>query len=297
MFIFYSSGKKTPEAPIIPHITGVVGAWSLRKLYPSATKMIRICRTSDNAETDVYFDSNNTISTSSSIEAGGTLGTWLGANNATVAKWYDQTTNGLDAIQATLSARPSIASGGAIITQNFLPSIQNTSGTMTSLDVPDNDLLDLNDELTFLMTYRQNTFPTVSSVIEKRNTSPFEGYHIFAINPNQPLMQWNGNNTGSDVNFGFINAIDILKTNVIRAKKNIDASCKFNLASSVTANFSNTSTNSSIHDQPLKFGGHVNNSDFRFRGFYSEIILSNVVISDTERNNYIDNAMAYYSIS
>jgi len=51
----------------------------------------------------------------------GTLVTFandFGSGGATVSKWYDQSGNGNDATQTTSAARPSIVSGGALITDS-----------------------------------------------------------------------------------------------------------------------------------------------------------------------------------
>ncbi|MBF6022863.1 arabinofuranosidase catalytic domain-containing protein [Lysobacter niastensis] len=79
-------------------------ALSLRKLISTATTAIRVRRSSDNAEQDIGF-SGNALDTAS-------LASFVGSNSAFITKFYDQTGNGEDLVQATGSKQPRIVSAG-----------------------------------------------------------------------------------------------------------------------------------------------------------------------------------------
>jgi hypothetical protein len=96
-------------------------AYSVRLLrgarYDNA--LIRARRSSDNAEVDVFVDSNFQLSLDSNITSrtsGTTLATWVGANSAFVTKWYDQSGNSNDAVQATSANQPTIVASGVLQT-------------------------------------------------------------------------------------------------------------------------------------------------------------------------------------
>ena len=110
-------------------------AFSTRKLRESYTGFaVRIRRSSDNAEADVAFDLDNIVSDNSSVTiavAGSsglavgntlTLASFRNENSLYVSVWYDQGTNGFDALQPITSIQPefSMASAGTI---NQYPSL------------------------------------------------------------------------------------------------------------------------------------------------------------------------------
>lgn len=78
---------------------------SLKKLVSTATVAIRVRRSSDNTEQDIGFTANS-LDTAS-------LATFVGANSAYVTKFYDQTGNGFDMVQATSTKQPRIVNAGA----------------------------------------------------------------------------------------------------------------------------------------------------------------------------------------
>jgi hypothetical protein len=96
-------------------------AYSVRLLrgarYDNA--LIRARRSSDNAEVDVFVDSNFQLSLSSNITSrtsGTTLGTWAGANSVFVTIWYDQSGNNNNATQTSPANQPTIVASGVLQT-------------------------------------------------------------------------------------------------------------------------------------------------------------------------------------
>lgn len=79
-------------------------AYSLRKVISTATLAIRVRRSSDNAEQDIGFvgDALDTAA----------LSAFVGANSAFVRTFYDQTSTGINMVQATASAQPRIVNAG-----------------------------------------------------------------------------------------------------------------------------------------------------------------------------------------
>jgi hypothetical protein len=89
----------------------VAGAYSLRKLRAGANQVVRLRRSSDNAESDF---------TASDISNGNIL-SWAGGGNAFVRTWYDQSGNGRHLEQSQNTRQPQLISSGAFLTENGSP--------------------------------------------------------------------------------------------------------------------------------------------------------------------------------
>jgi len=101
-----------PASFLLDDFTGAAGAWSLRRLRAGYTgAAIRVRRTSDSAELDIGFTGLGTLDTPA-LEA------WAAGTNALVTTWYDQTTNGRNAIQATAANQPRIVNIGVVTRGN-----------------------------------------------------------------------------------------------------------------------------------------------------------------------------------
>jgi hypothetical protein len=102
---------RTEEANLesfLAQFTGAAAAYSLRDLAGSGnTTVVRVRRTSDNAEADF----------SATEVSNGTLVAWVGTgNDGFVETWYDQSGNGNDASQFTASKQPKIVDAGSLVT-------------------------------------------------------------------------------------------------------------------------------------------------------------------------------------
>ncbi|WP_228853241.1 LamG domain-containing protein [Aegicerativicinus sediminis] len=91
--------------------------WGLIKMKSSQVNAVEIRRSSDNATTNVQFDSNGKVSLSSPVEAGGDLTTWAGSDNVFIVKLYNQGNGGssFDIEQATAANQPKLLNAGALI--------------------------------------------------------------------------------------------------------------------------------------------------------------------------------------
>lgn len=82
-------------------------AWSTRRLRTSYDgPVLRIRRSSDNAETDFFAGSGTIFTTSTSPPQ--RIDAWLGNSTGYATKWYDQSGRGNHAVQATQANQPSI---------------------------------------------------------------------------------------------------------------------------------------------------------------------------------------------
>ena len=97
--------------------SGAVAAYSLRKLRNGYVgNAIRVRRSSDNAEQDITFDVNGNLDTVSLLA-------FVGSGNGFVTKWYDQSGNGSNLIQATAAEQMRIVGGGSLDILNGKPAL------------------------------------------------------------------------------------------------------------------------------------------------------------------------------
>ena len=116
---------------------GVTAYYSLRKFTEAETlNAIRVRRSSDDSEQDIGFDSNGDLDSTALLAFVGTGGT----DNGYVTKWYDQSGNSNDAINADASEQPLVVSGGSVVTENSKAAIEfdgvdDTLGFASNLNI------------------------------------------------------------------------------------------------------------------------------------------------------------------
>jgi len=96
---------------LLDQYTGAAAAYSLRRLSVNTTNVVRVRRSSDNAEADFTADEITD----------GTLLAWVGntaSDNGFVTTWYDQSGNSNDATQGTAANQPKIVDAGGLIISN-----------------------------------------------------------------------------------------------------------------------------------------------------------------------------------
>lgn len=79
-------------------------AYSLRRVISTAALAIRVRRSSDNAQQDIGFVGDN-LDTAA-------LAAFVGSDSAFVTTFYDQTTTGINLVQATATSQPRIVNAG-----------------------------------------------------------------------------------------------------------------------------------------------------------------------------------------
>jgi hypothetical protein len=85
-----------------------VPAYSLRRLCSGyAGKAINVRRSSDNATIDIGFGDANELDTVG-------LKNFTGTGSAYVTRWYDQSGNGFDAVQANTATQPRMVNSGVV---------------------------------------------------------------------------------------------------------------------------------------------------------------------------------------
>ena len=107
-----------PQDKLLDKYPGAAAAYGLRLLRSAYLgPAIRVSRSSDSAEKDIYFDSQGNLDITA-------LKAHVGASLGRVKTWYDQSGNGKDATQSATSQRPYITSAsGELITVNGKPAL------------------------------------------------------------------------------------------------------------------------------------------------------------------------------
>ncbi len=101
-------------------------AFSLRKISSDYLgSAIQVRRSNDNALSNIGFTANGNLDTAA-------LKTFVGANNGFITIWYDQSSNGRNATQATLAAQPQIVNAGAIYRKNNQPTVYFNGTSLTT---------------------------------------------------------------------------------------------------------------------------------------------------------------------
>jgi hypothetical protein len=112
--------------PSVPAFTGLLDTYSGAAVAYSAARrlsstytgsLIRVRRSSDNAEQDIGYTVGNVLDESA-------LTTFVGVGNGFVTTWYDQSGNANNAVQSTAANQPQIVSSGTINKQSGLSGSQ-----------------------------------------------------------------------------------------------------------------------------------------------------------------------------
>jgi hypothetical protein len=112
-----------PTSGLLATYTGAAAAYSVRQLSDKAVIALRIRRDSDDEEINIGFDANGDLDTTA-------ISDFCDTANGYVTRWWDQSTNGVHADQATDASQPQIYNGTAVITENGKPAVEFTSSNL-----------------------------------------------------------------------------------------------------------------------------------------------------------------------
>jgi hypothetical protein len=119
-----------PTSGLLATYTGAAAAYSVRQLSDKAVIALRIRRDSDDEERNIGFDSNGDLDTAA-------ISDFCDTANGYVTRWWDQSTNGNHADQATDGNQPQIYNGTEVITENGKPAL-DFDGTNDGLNCSTN---------------------------------------------------------------------------------------------------------------------------------------------------------------
>jgi len=274
----------------------VVAAYSLRKLstsYGVEGSAIRVRRTSDDAETNIGFDSEGNLDTS-------TLLTFVGTgNDGHIVTWYDQSGNGRNATNSTNSEQPLIAESSgpsfppSIVGINGKPTIKNGGG-INSRVYPSNLPL-VTQPLTFFdvfaetstsgATFNRKVFNGVSSNAKPTNRIQIQRQTIpkmpslFTTNTSGDLITTTTSGTPNDTNLH-------VHTTMVNEGSSVFRTDQSNLSFT-----NNPAADASFGGPAAGAGAEIS---FGQQTFLSEIIIYNANKA-SDFTNIEGNMKAYYS--
>lgn len=108
---------QTQGSGLLDEYANAQAAYSLRKINSSYTGNAIKVRNNSGTTLDIGFDSNGDLDTAA-------ITTHIGTGNGTVETWYDQSGNGRNATQSTVSLQPFIATSGTIHEVNSKPALK-----------------------------------------------------------------------------------------------------------------------------------------------------------------------------
>lgn len=164
----------TLPALLLDLYPSAAAAYSVRKLRTAYTgSAIRVRRSSDNTEQDIYFDANGNLNTAQLLS-------FCGSGDGFVTTWYDQSGNGANATQTTAANQPQIVSAGSIINVNSKPSLQ-FDGT--------NDIMKFigsgtsSSNTLFVLSKCNNLTPSYQTIVSIGDIRPSTAFCYMYYNP------------------------------------------------------------------------------------------------------------------
>jgi len=146
---------------ILDTYSGAAAAYSLRRLSSTYTgNLIRVRRSTDNAEQNIGYNSSNVLDTAALLS-------FVGTSSGFVTTWFDQSGNGQNATQTVALSQPRIVNSGTLDTINSKPVIRNPNNNVSR-------------PLISSLSYIQN-LPVTAIFTAKVNTMPLGGQPTFYI--------------------------------------------------------------------------------------------------------------------
>jgi len=169
-------------------------AYSLRKLRAEYEgSAIRIRRSQDDAEIDIGFNSDGSLNTD-------LIASHCSNKNGFVTKWYDQSGNSRDAVQATSTKQPAIYEAGAHVKDS-------NSRSYVKFDDTD-DVLDIGDEIATTEAFKH--FMVVEPTSTGRIYDSQGDEDNILVQSFRYLFRINGGNAAINENTGFnYNILDV----------------------------------------------------------------------------------------
>jgi hypothetical protein len=255
-----------------------VTAYSLRQLGSNyAGKAIQVRRGSDNTTQDIGFTSAGDLDTTA-------LKTFAGSGNAYISIWYDQSGNGVNAIQATNASQPIIVNAGAVYRDNGRPVIYTNA----------NGYLVYSGLNQFNGSYQASRM----DVARSRNGSSqaiIAGLGTYQLDCSTltDTTMWILVNSGSVLVNGTVTSTN-LPMAICAIRNNGASKLYINNTLKGTNSASISAFGSSIAGYiGIRFDGAGGSGS---PGAFSESILFNTVLSDADRQAVDSNQISYYSL-
>jgi len=268
-------GMPIPFTGLLDTYSGAAVAYSAaRRLRTAYTgSLIRVRRSSDNAEQNIGYDINNVLDETA-------LTTFVGAGDGFVTTWYDQSGNTKNATQSTAINQHRIVSSGTIEKDGGKPCLNTLTRPPLSLTTTD-----FRNSITVAKVDTQNL---INYLIGISGTYNYGNFYNGSFGGIDGIGGFDGSNirslAGEDLN-RHLGWLQMKSGNLYGAK---DGASESNLGSFAPPPFS-------TYAQTNEIGGRSSSSVLFFQGKIQEVILYN---SDQTSNKtgIESNINTFYSI-
>jgi len=128
----------TPSLGVLDFLSvSPLAAYSMRRMRaPYTGSLLRVRRSSDNAEQDIHATITGDLNTTELLG-------FCGANDGFVTTWHDQTGHGHHFVQPTAATQPRIVASGALESENSIPALRfdYIAGSFREMDSVDSGWL------------------------------------------------------------------------------------------------------------------------------------------------------------
>lgn len=267
--------------------SGAAVAYSVRALNSAYTgPLIRVRRSSDNTEIDIFALYNGELDTTFLLN-------FVGAGNGFVTTWYDQSGNGNNVTQTTAANQPRIVNAGVLEIQNGKVTVR-FDGSNDSLFRGSTNILNNKNYGVVFMANKWNTLNATSFYISQNdfvNTRFANGTN----NTNKTVVtarRIDNTSQQSLTSISNLNNTQMYLTNHIVDYGNSDAYIYINNnLDSSNINFLTNGNTSATNAERLRIGSYENSS-------FSNINISEVIFYESSQNiSAINtNINSYYNI-
>jgi len=269
-----------PVPLLLDTYSGAAAAYSLRKLRTAYTgAAIRVRRSSDFAQTDIGFNVNGELDTT-------TLLTFCGSGDGSVIIWYDQSGNGNNATYiAGVNQPPLIVISGVLQTQNSKPSIRFLASSDHSLQIATPILSNTN--ISIFMTGKGDSLSLYGPMLGGSGApTVFFGYFASSIGSDYAF------GGGLNGTYNFVRTIpNYANTNFLIFNCVVNSSNYYIYQNNTIFSFSLSAASLSPTSYSI-IGGYFN---FRSTAKISEIIIYKTDQS-SNRTGIVSNTNTFYSI-
>jgi hypothetical protein len=191
-------------------------AYSTVRISSSYTgNILRVRRSSDNQELDIPYNGSDVLDES-------VLSAFIGASDAYVTKWYDQSGNSFDQAQASVLNQPKIATAGTILKEGSRVTVAfdgTDDFTLTTRTINVNGLTEFTQSI--VTTPVQATAPSINIQRSQQAITPSGNWGLLGQSLYKTAAQWrfgtgqvsNYNSLGISINKQCI--YSVFKTNTL----------------------------------------------------------------------------------
>lgn len=276
---------------LLDEYPNAAAAYSVRRLSSTYTgSLMEVRRSSDNTTQDIGYDANGDLDTTSLLA-------FVGGGNGFVRTWYDQSGNGNNAQQTTVSVQPKIVNAGSTILVNNKVAFIGDEDYLVNLTKP------ASSTSTMFMVHKGNSdgasnvsvagFPANLYTLqiglyfyEQDSQNPF-GFNTWAVDT------WGYDNATTDFDSQSLWTALFKEGNITTNGVKLFRNGSEKTLSQVRGN---SSINRIIDDGIyIGRGGNISGAQ-ESDGYYQEIVIWDDDYSSTNRTGIETNINSYYSI-